>query len=69
MKADKLRQLTYAELQTRLDESKEELFNLRFQREIGQLEDVTRMRVIKRDVARILTVMREMELEAEANGE
>ncbi|GAB4480484.1 MAG: 50S ribosomal protein L29 [Anaerolineae bacterium] len=68
MKAKELRQLSYAELQARLDEAKEELFNLRFQREIGQLEDVTRVRLVRRDVARILTVMREKQLEAEKNG-
>ncbi len=68
MKAKELRQLSYTELQARLDAAKEELFNLRFQREIGQLEDVTRVRLVRRDVARILTVMREKQLEAKENG-
>jgi large subunit ribosomal protein L29 len=68
MKAKELRQFTYTELRSRLDQAKQELFNLRFQREVGQLEDVTRVRTVRRNVARILTVMREKELEAETNG-
>jgi len=68
MKAAELRHLTYAELQHNLDEAKQELHNLRFQREVGQLENITRLRTVRRDIARILTVMREKELEAEANG-
>lgn len=65
MKASKLKQLTLKELDVKLNEAKEEEFNLRFQREIGQLEDMARLRTVKRDIARILTVMREMQLEAE----
>lgn len=64
MKASELRDLTYRELQERLDGAKEEYFNLRFQRESGQLEDYNRLRLVRRDIARILTVMREYELEA-----
>jgi large subunit ribosomal protein L29 len=65
MKASELRQLTMKELQTRLDEAKEAYFNLRFQETSGQLEDFNRLRIAKRDIARILTVMRERQLEAE----
>lgn len=65
MKASELRQLTMKELQTRLDEAKEAYFNLRFQETSGQLEDFNRLRLAKRDIARILTVMRERQLEAE----
>jgi large subunit ribosomal protein L29 len=52
------------ELQARLDEAKEAYFNLRFQETSGQLEDFNRLRIAKRDIARILTVMRERQLEA-----
>ncbi len=64
MKASNLRQLTLKELEVKLNEAKEEAFNLRFQREIGQLEDMARMKAVKHEIARILTVMREMQLEA-----
>ena len=57
-----LRELTDDELKDRLRESKEELFNLRFQWESGQLEDYTRIRQLKKDVARYLTIQREREL-------
>jgi large subunit ribosomal protein L29 len=65
MQARELRNLSDEELVVQLDDTKEELFNLRFQRESGQLEDMSRFRVLRRDVARILTVMRERELIAE----
>lgn len=64
-RAAELRNLSDDELLVRLDESKEELFNLRFQRESGRLEDMSQFRRLKRDVARILTVLRERELAAE----
>lgn len=63
VKASELRQLTQDELQTRLDEAKEEYFNLRFQRASGQLEDFNRLSIARRNIARILTVMREKQLE------
>ncbi|HEC23972.1 MAG TPA: 50S ribosomal protein L29 [Chloroflexi bacterium] len=69
MKASELRELTDEELAVRLDEAKEEYFNLRFQLASGQLEDHNRLRMIRRDIARILTVMRERELEAEREAE
>lgn len=69
LKASELRQFSQSELEGRLDELKEELFNLRFQREVGQLEDVNRMREVKRNVARVLTVLREKQLEAGQNAE
>jgi large subunit ribosomal protein L29 len=69
MKAAELRQLSDSELHVRLDETKEEMFNLRFQRESGQLEDMSRLRAMRRNIARILTVLRERQLEAEANAE
>jgi large subunit ribosomal protein L29 len=51
--------LSIPELEARLDEAKEEYFNLRFQHESGQLEDVSRLRMIRRNIARIMTVIRE----------
>jgi len=57
-----LRELTDDELVLRLRESKEELFNLRFQMATGQLENNRRLRTVRHDIARIYTVMREREL-------
>ena len=60
--AAELRELTEEELVERLRESKEELFNLRFQMATGQLDNNRRLRVVRHDIARIYTVMREREL-------
>jgi large subunit ribosomal protein L29 len=60
--ATELRGLTEDELLGKLRESKEELFNLRFQAATGQLESHGRLRAVRRDIARIYTVMREREL-------
>jgi large subunit ribosomal protein L29 len=60
--AHELDELTNADLETRLRESKEELFNLRFQSATGQLESHGRLRTVKKDIARIYTVVREREL-------
>ena len=64
MKAFDLRELTAEELQERLEESKEELFNLRFQLATNQLDNTARLREVRRDIARLATVIREQELEA-----
>ncbi len=64
MKALELRNSTYSELAEKLDEAKEELFNLRFQVATNQLDNTTRLRQVRRDIARIQTVMREQELAA-----
>ena len=60
-----IRQLSTGEIQEAIDNAKEEMFNLRFQWESGQLEDYTRIRVLKKDLARYLTVLRERELAAD----
>ena len=60
--AHELDSLTRAELEEKLREAKEELFNLRFQAATGQLESHGRLRTVKRDIARIYTVVREREL-------
>jgi large subunit ribosomal protein L29 len=57
-----LRDLEDDELVTKLREAKEELFNLRFQAATGQLESHGRLRTVKKDIARIYTIMREREL-------
>ena len=59
---DKLAELSNEALVEELRKSKEELFNLRFQAATGQLETPGRIRTVKRDIARIYTVMREREL-------
>lgn len=60
--AHELRELNAEELTTKLSEAKEELFNLRFQAATGQLTNNRRLRTVKRDIARIYTVLREREL-------
>lgn len=67
MKALDLRNSSYSELGVQLDEAKEELFNLRFQNATNQLDNTARLRDVRRDIARIRTVMREQELEAWRN--
>jgi large subunit ribosomal protein L29 len=62
MKAHELHDLSNVDLETKLREAKEELFNLRFQSATGQLESHGRLRAVKRDIARIYTVVREREL-------
>ncbi|MCP3977018.1 MAG: 50S ribosomal protein L29 [bacterium] len=64
MKAIELRQFSYGELGGKLDEAKEELFNLRFQLATNQLDNSTRLREVRREIARINTIRREQELEA-----
>jgi large subunit ribosomal protein L29 len=60
--SNELRELHDEELRSRLRESKEELFNLRFQMATGQLDNNRRLRTVRHDIARIYTVMREREL-------
>ncbi len=63
--ATELRELADDELVERLDENREELFNLRFQVVTGQLDNPRRLGEVKREIARILTVQREREIKAE----
>jgi large subunit ribosomal protein L29 len=62
VKAHELHELSNVDLETKLREAKEELFNLRFQSATGQLESHGRLRAVKREIARIYTVVREREL-------
>ena len=66
--AQELRALTDDELVGKLRESKEELFNLRFQNATGQLDNNRRLQLVRRDIARIYTVMRERELASIEGG-
>jgi large subunit ribosomal protein L29 len=61
-KASEIRDLSTDELETRLSETKEELFNLRFQNATGQLDNYRRLGVLRKDVARMQTILREREL-------
>jgi large subunit ribosomal protein L29 len=63
-RAAELRELNDTELEHRLGEAKEELFNLRFQNATGQLDNVARIPQVKREVARIETLLREREIAA-----
>ena len=65
MKASDLKELTVEELQTKLTELKEELFNLRFQLAVNQLENSNRIGAVKKDIARVSTVIRQRELAGE----
>ncbi|TCT21084.1 LSU ribosomal protein L29P [Melghiribacillus thermohalophilus] len=62
MKANEIRELTTAEIEQKIKSLKEELFNLRFQLATGQLENTTRLRQVRKDIARMKTIIREREL-------
>ncbi len=62
MKAKEIRELTAEELSTKLTELKKELFNLRLQLALNQLENPTRIADVKRDIARVNTILRERAL-------
>ena len=62
MKASELRDMKPVELNKKLDELKQELFNLRFQHAINQLDNPQRIKVVKRDIARVKTVMSGIDL-------
>ena len=64
MKAKELKELTVEELTKRKKDSKEELFNLRFQHSTGQLENTARLELVKKDIARIETIIRQKGLNA-----
>ncbi len=63
-RASELRELNDGELTHRLSESKEELFNLRFQNATGQLDNVSRMNYVRKEIARLETLLREREISA-----
>ena len=63
MKIEELRKLSTEELNSKIKESKEELFNLRFQQATGNLEKPVRLRELRKQVAKMKTIIRERELE------
>ena len=63
MKPAELRELNYRELTEKVAESKEELFNLRFQLATNQLDNTARLKEVKKTVARIRTILRQREIE------
>jgi large subunit ribosomal protein L29 len=62
MKGSDIREMTAEEMQRKVNDLKQELFNLRFQHEIGQLENRAKIRQTKQDIARLLTIIREVSL-------
>ncbi len=64
MLTNELRELSDAELVEKLNEAKEELFNLRFQLVTGQLDNYRRLKEVRKDIARVMTVQRQRELAA-----
>ena len=63
MELKKMREMTEVELNSELAKMKKELFNLRFQHVTGQLENPVKMREVKREIARVKTILREKELQ------
>lgn len=61
MKARELRELSIDELERKLEDLRRELFNLRFQQATHQLKNPVRIRLVRRDIARILTILKEKE--------
>ena len=68
MKASELRELNNTELEEKLKSLKEELFNLRFQLAINQLENQMRISAVKKDIARVQTILRQNELQDSVNA-
>ena len=66
MKASEVRDLTTAELESKLKDLKAELFNLRFQLATGQLQNTAALKQCKKDIARVKTVIRQLEMSGKA---
>ncbi len=67
-KASDIRELPSDEIERRLGETKEELFNLRFQNATGQLDNYRRLRQLRREIARLNTIQRDRELNEQSQG-
>ena len=65
MKANEIKDLSMDEMLRKVDDLKQELFNLRFQHETGQLENPQKMKETKRDIARVKTIIKQSELNSE----
>ncbi len=68
MKTSEIRDLNLEEMNRKVSDLKEELFNLRFQHEIGQLENPQRMKQTQKDIARLKTIIREVTLKQEKDN-
>ena len=68
MKAEEIREMSDADIRTRIGEMEEERFRLKFRSATETLEDPLRLRTIRRDIARLKTIQRERELTASAEG-
>lgn len=68
MKASELRELTLEELRQKEQDMRKELFNLRFQAATGEIEDPRRIRTVRKDIARVLTLMTEKTKAAKEQG-
>ena len=66
MKTNEIREMSVEELNVKLNDLKKDLFNLRFQHAINQLENPMKIVEVKRDIARVKTTLREMEIKADA---
>ncbi|HHQ48677.1 MAG TPA: 50S ribosomal protein L29 [Acidobacteria bacterium] len=66
MKAEQLREQSVAELEKTLSDLEEQLFKLRFQKSTGQLENPVKMRQVRKDIARVLTVLNELRTQEKA---
>jgi large subunit ribosomal protein L29 len=69
MKASEIRDMNLDEMHSKISDLREELFNLRFQHEIGQLENPQRMKHTKRDIARIETILKEVTQDQKEDSE
>jgi large subunit ribosomal protein L29 len=69
MDAIEVREMSTEDIQEELDATREELMRLRFQYTTGELTDTGRIRIVRRKIARLLTILRERELAAESEGD
>ncbi len=69
MKTEEIRALSTEDIQAQLEETREEMMNLRFQQATGELVDFTRLRYTRRLIARLLTILKEREQETALEGE
>ncbi len=69
MKAAEIRELSTEDIQAQMDEAREEIMNLRFQQASGELVDFTRLRIVRRLIARYKTILNERESEEAMEGE
>jgi len=68
MKASEIREMSPDEMRQKLQDAKQELFNLRFQHEVGQLENPQKLVQTKRDIARMRTILREAETKLQSDN-